>query len=155
MTPQLVVGAIGASTIIGVLASAFITGALARLAVPGPDPMPIWLTVSIGLVGSVVGGAIAAVASGRNPFAVEIGALLAAILLVVAYRKLVQKRPVLGPEALRFPRRGVGVQEYRQRLDRAGVDPDALLDRALAADRHARDGKREDSPEDTEDKKQE
>ena len=30
-------------TVIGVLVSAFITGALARFAVPGPDPMPAWL----------------------------------------------------------------------------------------------------------------
>src|SRR6266571_1484494 len=37
----------------------FITGSLARLAVPGPDPMPVWLTVAIGLVGSAAGGAIA------------------------------------------------------------------------------------------------
>src|SRR5204862_886210 len=38
----------------------FITGGLARLAVPGPDPMPIWLTIAIGLAGSWGGGAVAA-----------------------------------------------------------------------------------------------
>jgi uncharacterized membrane protein YeaQ/YmgE (transglycosylase-associated protein family) len=118
-------------TVIAVMVSAFVTGALARLAVPGPDPMPAWLTVSIGLVGSVVGGAIAAVVSHRDPFAVSLGSFFTAVLLVVAYRRFVQKRPILGPEALRFPRRGVGVQEYRARLKRAGVDPDKLLNRAL------------------------
>ena len=44
----------------------FITGGLARLAVPGPDPMPVWLTVAIGLVGSAVGGAIAIAIWGRG-----------------------------------------------------------------------------------------
>ena len=45
--------------IILVMFFGFITGGLARLAVPGPDPMPIWLTVAIGLAGSAAGGAIA------------------------------------------------------------------------------------------------
>jgi hypothetical protein len=54
------------------------------------------------------------------------------VLLVAGYRTFIQKRAVFGFEALRYPRRGVGVQDYRQRLARAGVDPDELLDRALA-----------------------
>jgi hypothetical protein len=37
----------------------------------------------------------------------------------------VQKRPVWGPEALRFPQRGLGVDVYRERLRKLGVDPDA------------------------------
>src|SRR3978361_640715 len=53
-------------TIIAALASAFITGALARFAVPGPDPMPAWLTVVIGLGGTVVGGGIVVLAVGQN-----------------------------------------------------------------------------------------
>src|SRR5207253_8681467 len=122
----MIVGAVTAGTVVGVLVSAFITGALARLAVPGPDPMPIWLTVAIGLVGSVVGGAIAAAVSHRDPYAVSIGSFVAAVLLVVAYRRFVQKRPVVGRDALRFPKRGVGVPQYRERLRRAGVDPDKL-----------------------------
>ena len=35
--------------------TAFIIGALARFAVPGPDPMPAWLTVAIGLGGTGIG----------------------------------------------------------------------------------------------------
>jgi uncharacterized membrane protein YeaQ/YmgE (transglycosylase-associated protein family) len=124
-------------TVIAIMISAFVTGGLARLAVPGPDPMPAWLTVSIGLVGSVVGGAIGLVAFDRDPYAVSLGSFFVAVMLVVGYRKLVQKRPLVGPEALRFPRRGIGVREYRERLTRAGVDPDALLDRALAARRRS------------------
>ena len=44
----------------------FITGSLARLAVPGPDPMPIWLTVAIGLAGSAAGGGLAIAIWGRG-----------------------------------------------------------------------------------------
>ena len=37
------------SFVLAILISGFVTGALARLAIPGPDPMPIWLTIAIGL----------------------------------------------------------------------------------------------------------
>jgi uncharacterized membrane protein YeaQ/YmgE (transglycosylase-associated protein family) len=141
-------------TVVTIMISAFLTGGLARLAVPGPDPMPAWLTVSIGLVGSVVGGAIAAIAFDRDPYAVSLGAFFAAVLLVVVYRKFIQKRPIFGVEAMRFPRRGVGVEEYRQRLAKAGVDPDAMLDRALAAQRRdAEEAQRSDEEDDTQEDK--
>ena len=66
-------------TIIAALASAFITGALARFAVPGPDPMPAWLTVVIGLGGTVVGGGIVILTVGKNPGAVGIASFAASI----------------------------------------------------------------------------
>ena len=77
----------------------FITGSLARLAVPGPDPMPIWLTVAIGLLGSAVGGAIAIGIWGKQTQGIGIFAFIGAVLLVVAYRRFVQKRAIVGPEA--------------------------------------------------------
>jgi uncharacterized membrane protein YeaQ/YmgE (transglycosylase-associated protein family) len=43
----------------------FLIGALARLAVPGPDPMPIWLTITIGISGAVLGGLAADLVLGR------------------------------------------------------------------------------------------
>src|SRR5205823_10696439 len=46
--------------------------------------------------------------------------------LVMLYRRFVQRRPVLGREAYRFPERGVGVDTYRERLSRAGIDPDRI-----------------------------
>jgi uncharacterized membrane protein YeaQ/YmgE (transglycosylase-associated protein family) len=91
----------------------FITGGLARLAVPGPDPMPVWLTVAIGLVGSAAGGALAIAIWGRGTQGIGIFAFIGAVLLVVAYRRFVQKRPIVGPEALKFPERGFGVERYR------------------------------------------
>ena len=93
----------------------FITGSLARLAVPGPDPMPIWLTVAIGLVGSGAGGALAIGIWGKGTQGIGIFAFLGAVLLVVGYRWFVQKRPIVGPEALKFPERGFGIERFRER----------------------------------------
>jgi uncharacterized membrane protein YeaQ/YmgE (transglycosylase-associated protein family) len=121
-----VVAAVGAGTVIGVLLSAFVTGALARLAVPGPDPMPIWLTVAIGLAGSLGGGGIAYAAGARDAASISFAGFGVAILLVIGYRRFVQRRPVWGRDAYRFPQRGVGVDNYRERLQRAGIDPDRI-----------------------------
>jgi hypothetical protein len=114
-------------TIIAALASAFITGALARFAVPGPDPMPAWLTVVIGLAGTVVGGGIVILTLGKNPGAVGIASFAVSIALVVIYRRFVQKRALWGPDAYRFPKKGFGVDQYRERLQRAGIDPDKVM----------------------------
>jgi uncharacterized membrane protein YeaQ/YmgE (transglycosylase-associated protein family) len=91
----------------------FITGGLARFAVPGPDPMPVWLTIAIGLVGSAVGGVVAIAIWGRGTQGIGVFAFIGAVLLVVGYRHFVQKRPIVGPDALKFPERGVGVARYR------------------------------------------
>jgi len=100
-------------SIIMIMLFGFITGSLARLAVPGPDPMPVWLTVAIGLVGSAAGGAIAIGIWGKQTQGIGIFAFIGAVLLVVAYRRFVQKRAILGPEALKFPERGFGVKRFR------------------------------------------
>jgi uncharacterized membrane protein YeaQ/YmgE (transglycosylase-associated protein family) len=103
-------------SVIAIMLAGFVTGGLARLAVPGPDPMPVWLTVAIGLGGSWGGGAIAAAIWGWDATtAVSLFGLVAAILLVVAYRRFVQGRPITGPDAMKFPERGIGIERYRQR----------------------------------------
>lgn len=101
--------------IILIMIFGFITGGLARLAVPGPDPMPVWLTVAIGLVGSAAGGAIAIAIWGRGTQAIGLLSFLGAVLLVVAYRRYVQKRPLTGPDALKFPERGIGIDKFQER----------------------------------------
>jgi uncharacterized membrane protein YeaQ/YmgE (transglycosylase-associated protein family) len=107
-------------TIISIMFAGFVIGALARLAVPGPDPMPIWLTVAIGLAGSWGGGAIAAAIWGWHATtAVSFFGVVAAILLVIAYRRFYQGRPVAGPGAHRFPERGIGLDRFRERRARA------------------------------------
>jgi uncharacterized membrane protein YeaQ/YmgE (transglycosylase-associated protein family) len=86
----------------------FILGGLARLAVPGPDPMPLWLTVAIGIGGSIVGGLIADIFFGRaGSFLL---AYLGAIALVIIYRRFIQQRPVFGPEGKKRPTRGWGLR---------------------------------------------
>lgn len=106
--------------VIAIMVAGFITGALARLAVPGPDPMPVWLTIAIGLAGSWGGGAIAALIWGWNStYGVSILGFVAAILLVIAYRRFYQGRPITGPEAMKFPERGIGLNRFRERRARA------------------------------------
>lgn len=112
--------------ILAVIFTAFFTGALARFAVPGPDPMPAWLTILIGLVGTMIGWGIVVAIAGNDPAWTGIAGFLVSIALVVGYRRFVQKRALWGPDAYRFPERGVGVEEYRQRLQRAGIDPEAI-----------------------------
>jgi uncharacterized membrane protein YeaQ/YmgE (transglycosylase-associated protein family) len=125
--------------VISAIVTAFITGALARFAVPGPDPMPAWLTITIGLIGTVIGGAIVYAVAGRDPAWVGIAGFLVSIALVVGYRRFIQRRPLWGPDAYRFPERGFGVEEYRERLSRAGIDPDSI-GRELAATMQGRPG---------------
>jgi uncharacterized membrane protein YeaQ/YmgE (transglycosylase-associated protein family) len=123
--------------VISVIASGFVLGALARLALPGPDPMPFTLTVLLGLSGSIVGGGIAAALFGakhtfdtsNHAFVSLLLEIAAAILLLAAYRRYVQRRPLTGPEAYKFPSRGFGIQRMRQRLRQLGVDPDKLTAR--------------------------
>jgi uncharacterized membrane protein YeaQ/YmgE (transglycosylase-associated protein family) len=90
-------------TIIGILIGGFVIGGLARLAVPGPDPMPIWMTILIGFLGSIIGGIVGRILFGRTGgFLLALGG---AILLVIAYRRFVQHRPITGPDAHRLPPR--------------------------------------------------
>ncbi|MBA2515094.1 MAG: GlsB/YeaQ/YmgE family stress response membrane protein [Solirubrobacterales bacterium] len=78
-------------------------GAMARLAVPGPDPMPLWLTCAVGLAGSIAGGLVArALVGNTGGF---LSSFACAVLLVIAYRRFVQGRTVTGPGAQLPPRR--------------------------------------------------
>jgi uncharacterized membrane protein YeaQ/YmgE (transglycosylase-associated protein family) len=101
--------------VVSIMVFGFLTGGLARLAVPGPDPMPIWLTMAIGLAGSAGGGGIAIAIWGRGTQAIGLFAFIGSILLVIAYRRFVQKRPITGPDALKFPDRGFGIDKFRER----------------------------------------
>ena len=113
--------------VVGALVLALITGWLARFALPGPDPMPLWLTIAIGLVGTAGGTAIVLSISGRKAASwAGLASFAVALGLVIVYRRFVQKRPLWGKGALRFPERGFGVEQYRERLKRAGIDPDQI-----------------------------
>ena len=113
--------------IIGAVFIAFVTGALARFALPGPDPMPPWLTVAIGLAGTAIGTGLVLGIGGRDAASWSaLASFFAAVALVVIYRRFIQKRALWGADAYRFPERGFGVPEYRERLQRAGIDPDTV-----------------------------
>ena len=119
MTPSM-------SFVLAILVSGLITGSLARLAIPGPDPMPIWLTIAIGLTGSIVGAVVGRALFGDNGYVVSFLSFGVAMALVAAYRRFVQKRPIFGAGAYAFPERGVGVEQQRERLQKLGIDPNAL-----------------------------
>lgn len=87
--------------ILFILLWGLVIGGLARLAVPGPDPMPIWLTVAIGIGGSLIGGMVTRIFFGTGVS--FFFAFLGALLLVILYRKYVQHRPITGPGARRPP----------------------------------------------------
>ncbi len=127
--------------ILSAVVSGFLIGGAARLALPGPDPMPFSFTVLIGLAGSAAGVGIATLVYGSShafdtssrafvTLLLEVGV---AIGLLAAYRRFVQKRPLWGPEAHHFPERGVGVARMRARLRQLGIDPDRLTRRGGAA----------------------
>ena len=87
--------------IIILLVGGLIVGALARLAVPGPDPMSIPATIALGIGGSIVGGIVARVLIGTaGGF---LFAFLGALLLLILYRHIVQHRPLTGPGSKRPP----------------------------------------------------
>jgi uncharacterized membrane protein YeaQ/YmgE (transglycosylase-associated protein family) len=94
--------AVSLGDVVAILISGLVIGALARLAVPGPDPMPIWLTILLGIVGSIVGGVVA-VGIGFGVGGIFVLSVFAATLLVIAYRRIVQKRGITGPDAKRMP----------------------------------------------------
>ena len=108
----------------------FFVGALARWAVPGPDPMPAWLTIFIGLTGSLVGGSVVIAITGYktrgDAFALLLASISVASAVVIAYRRFLQGRPVTGPEAQRLPTKGFGIARLRQKLHRMGIDPDSI-----------------------------
>jgi uncharacterized membrane protein YeaQ/YmgE (transglycosylase-associated protein family) len=83
--------------ILGLIISGFVIGGLARLALPGPDPMPWYATIGLGLGGSLIGGLVAEIVLGT--YGSFLFALLGAILLLYLYRRFVQHRGITGPSA--------------------------------------------------------
>jgi uncharacterized membrane protein YeaQ/YmgE (transglycosylase-associated protein family) len=79
--------------------SGLIVGGLARLAVPGPDPMSIWATIALGIAGSFVGGIVAQLL-GMDAAGIIL-MVLGAVVVLLVYRRFVQQRPITGPGAQR------------------------------------------------------
>ncbi len=81
--------------------SGLIVGALARLAVPGPDPMSIVATTGLGVVGSFVGG-VAARLLGLGGAGLIL-AVIGGVLVLIVYRRFWQGRAITGPTSRRAP----------------------------------------------------
>jgi uncharacterized membrane protein YeaQ/YmgE (transglycosylase-associated protein family) len=84
-----------------VVLSGLIVGGLARLAVPGPDPMSIWWTIALGILGSFLGGLIAGLFDVGGSGGIFLLSLVGAVLLLIGYRRVFQKRGITGPSARR------------------------------------------------------
>lgn len=87
--------------ILALALSGLIVGALARLALPGPDPMGIFATIGLGLAGTFIGGILAELVIGH--VGGIIFSLIGAALLLYLYRRFVQHRPLTGPGAHQLP----------------------------------------------------
>jgi uncharacterized membrane protein YeaQ/YmgE (transglycosylase-associated protein family) len=75
--------------IIGLIISGLIIGALGRLAVPGPNPMSIGMTILVGIGGSLVGGLVARALAGEDAggLALILGILCAAAIIYFMQRR--------------------------------------------------------------------
>lgn len=77
-------------TIIGFIILGLIAGALARLLVPGKDPMGIGATIVLGIVGSFVGGFLwyLIAGGGEDGFSPSslLGSIIGAIIVLLIYR---------------------------------------------------------------------
>lgn len=96
------------AAILSLLVSGMIIGLLARFAVPGKDPLPIWQTILLGIAGSLLGGLAAGLLgaidgdetiTGGEALTSFLFALAGAIVLLILFRRYVQKRPITGPDA--------------------------------------------------------
>lgn len=82
--------------IIGWIIFGLVVGAIARLLMPGPQPMGFILTCILGIAGSFVGGTIGSILGGGSiwdPVAAGwIGAVLGALLLLFIYGRTAGRR---------------------------------------------------------------
>lgn len=82
----------GFFSLIGVILVGFIVGVLARYFYPGGIPMGFWMTVALGIGGSLVGGIVTSVLwrgkDGKFHRAGWIMSILGAMVLIWAYLNL-------------------------------------------------------------------
>jgi uncharacterized membrane protein YeaQ/YmgE (transglycosylase-associated protein family) len=58
-----------------------VVGALARLALPGPDPMSIWATIALGLAGTFVAGIVMRLLFHRAGAGIVVSVLFSTLIL--------------------------------------------------------------------------
>jgi uncharacterized membrane protein YeaQ/YmgE (transglycosylase-associated protein family) len=82
----------GIGFIVYLIVLGLVVGALARVALPGPDPIGNTATIGLGLAGVFLGGIVAHILIGTAGGVIF--AILGAILVLYLYRRFVQKRPL-------------------------------------------------------------
>ena len=77
--------------LIGLVITGLIVGALGRLAIPGPNPMSIGMTILVGVGGSFVGGLIGYFIFGREG---NTGGIILSVLAAAGIVYFLQRRRV-------------------------------------------------------------
>jgi uncharacterized membrane protein YeaQ/YmgE (transglycosylase-associated protein family) len=77
-------------SILGWLLFGLVAGAIARLLVPGRDPMGWIGTIVLGLVGSFVGGLVARALFDSDGVGL-VGSVIGAVIVLVAYNAVVRR----------------------------------------------------------------
>jgi len=67
--------------LIAIALAGLVVGALARLALPGPDPMGILATIGVGLAGSFVAGLVTMAIWGRNVGGITLSILFSTVIV--------------------------------------------------------------------------
>lgn len=82
-------------TIIGWIIFGLVVGLIARLLVPGKDRIGVLPTIGLGILGSVVGGLVLSLFTGRitlsNPIG-WIGSIIFAVILLVIYNRVTKRK---------------------------------------------------------------
>ena len=84
--------------LLSMLLIGIVAGFLARLLVPGRDPMGFWATVLLGVIGSFVGGFLGYIIFGHDldegalqPSGV-LGSVIGAVIVLLIYRRVARSR---------------------------------------------------------------
>ena len=73
--------------LIVLLVTGLIVGALARLALPGKDPLSVWETIGLGLAGSFVAGLLMIlITGGRNGAGIVVSVLVSTFFVYLVRR---------------------------------------------------------------------
>ncbi len=79
-------------TILFYIVVGLIVGALARLILPGRDPIGIIGTIILGIIGALLGGFLWQAVFGDNKGVSWIGSLIVAVILLAIYRQMTYRR---------------------------------------------------------------
>ena len=83
--------------IVSLIIVGLIAGILAKIAMPGPDPGGIILTIVIGIVGALIGGYVIELLGGPRVTGINLSSILVATLgsiILLAIYRLITRRAV-------------------------------------------------------------